>query len=63
MLVGEVVAGQPGEDVQDARGGGRGAGAVFGVERELFYPFGFHCLPDVAFDECVDQHGDEVAAQ
>ena len=35
--VGEVVAGQPGEDLEDAGGGGRGAAAVFGIYRELFF--------------------------
>ena len=35
MLVGEVVAGEAGEDLEDAGGGGRGAAAVFGVERDV----------------------------
>jgi hypothetical protein len=41
VVVEEVAAGEAGEDVQDAGGGGRGAAAVFGVERELFDPFAF----------------------
>ena len=38
MVVEEVAAGEAGEDVQDAGGGGHGVAAVFGVERELFDP-------------------------
>ena len=48
--VGEVVAGQPGEDLEDAGGGGRGAAAVFGIYRELFHATGFHGRTDLAFD-------------
>jgi len=34
-VAGEVVAGQPGEELEDAVGSGLGAGAVLGVERQL----------------------------
>ena len=63
MVVEEVVAGEAGEDVQDAGGGGRGAAAVFGVSESCLIPLLFTAFPDSAFDERVDEHGDQVAAQ
>ena len=63
LLVGEVVAGQAGEDLEDPRGGGCGAAAVLGVDRKLLQFCGLHGSADLAFDERLDQHGDEVAAQ
>ena len=40
-----------------------GAAAVFGIYRELFHATGFHGRTDLAFDQRLDEHGDEVAAQ
>ena len=59
----EVVAGEAGEDVEDAGGAGGGAVAVFGVEADGGAASGGHGGADLAFDEGVDEQGQEVAAQ
>ena len=62
VLVEEVVARKRGEDVEDAGGGGGGAAAVLGVDRQLREVVGGHGVADVAFDEGLGEHGDEVGA-
>ena len=59
----EVVAGEVGEDVEDAGGAGCGAVAVFGVESDCRDAGRGHGGPDLAFDEGMDEQGQEVAAQ
>ena len=62
-VVDEVVAGDAGEDLEDSGSGGRGAAAVLGVERQLGQAAFGHGEPDLSFDERLDEHRDEVAAQ
>lgn len=52
-----------GEDLKHACGGGCGTAAIFGVERQLGQAAVGHRDTDVAFDERLDEHRDEVAAQ
>jgi hypothetical protein len=54
---------EAGEDVQDAGGAGGGAVAVFWVEGDGRVGGGGHGGADLAFDESVDEQGQEVAAQ
>ncbi len=63
MLVLDVVAGEVSEDVEDAAGGGGGAGAILGVHGELLEASLAHAVADVAFDEGLDEQGGEVAEQ
>jgi hypothetical protein len=63
LLVDQVVTGQTGEDVQDAGGGRRGAAAVLGVDGQLVDSVFGHGGADLASDEGLDEHRDEVAAQ
>lgn len=59
----EVVACEAGEDLEDPGGGGGLAAAVFGVERELVEAGVGHGGAQVAFDQRLDEQGEEVAAQ
>jgi hypothetical protein len=59
----EVMAGEVGEDVQDAGRTGGGAVSVFGVEGESGGARGGHGGADLALDEGVDEQGQEVTAQ
>src|ERR1035438_10904107 len=59
--VGEVLAGEPAEDLEDPHRARRLAGSVFGVERDLREVSSGHGSSDLEFDEGMNEQGDEVA--
>src|SRR6266540_1505550 len=59
----QFVAGEVVEDGENPFGGRRLAGAQFGVERDVGGGGGFHGGADLAFDECADEEGEELAAE
>jgi len=63
VVVGEVVALEGGEVVEDAGGGRGGAGAVFWVERQFGDLVVAHRGAEFAFDEAAAEQGDEVAGE
>lgn len=55
--------GEVAEEFEDAGGGGSGAGAVLGVEPEVWDVSVGHVASDLSFNESADEQGDEVAGQ
>jgi len=63
VVVDELVALDVVEDLQDARGARGGTVAEFGIERDTCQALIAHRGSDLAFDERLGEHGQEVAGQ
>jgi hypothetical protein len=62
-VAGQVVALQRGEVVEDAGGGRGGAGAVFGVERQVGDLLARHRGAELALDQAAGKQRDELAGE